>query len=105
MQSSQIYNQILKDCFWDYDFTSSDIDNMVKNNGKREMTFLFAKILENSTQMLNSMNIFDKNSLKTLIEAYRVPTFNHDYISRRLNILEYYFLDKPLTINELRWTA
>jgi len=105
MQSSQMYNQILKDCFWDYNFTSSDIDNMAKNNNKREMTFLFGKILENSTQMLNSMEIFDKNSLKTLIEEYKVPTFNHDYISRRLNILEYYFLDKPLTINELRWTA
>lgn len=105
MQSSQMYNQILKDCFWDYSFTSSDIDNMAKNNDKREMTFLFGKILQNSTKMLNSMDIFDKNSLKTLIEEYKVPTFNHDYISRRLNILEYYFLDKPLTINELRWTA
>lgn len=105
MQSSQKYNQILKDCFWEYHFTSSDIENMAKSNDKREMKFLFDKILENSTQMLKSMKIFDKNSLKTLIEEYRAPTFNHDYISRRLNILEYYFLDKPLTINELKWIA
>jgi len=59
MQLSQIYHQILKDCFWDYDFTSSDIENMVKNNDEREIKFLFGKILENSTQMLKSMEIFD----------------------------------------------
>lgn len=105
MQLSQIYNQILKECFWEYHFTSSDIDNMAKNSNKREMKFLFAKILESSTKMLQSMEIFDRKSLKKLIEEYKVPTFNHDYISRRLKILEYYYLDKPLTINELKWTA
>jgi len=105
MQSSQKYNQILKECFWEYNFTSSDIENMAKSNDKREMKFLFGKILENSTKMLGSLEVFDQHSLKTLIKEYGVPTFNRDYISRRLNILEYYFLDKPLTINELKWIA
>lgn len=40
--------------------------------------------------------------LNQLILDYNVSTFNHNYISHRNNILEYYFLGKPL-IDELKW--
>ena len=104
MQKEQIKN-ILKECFWEYNFNENDIMSLAKSQDRQEQMFLFTKILENAKELLKSMKIFDKNDLKRLIVSYTLPTFKHDYMLRRLNILEYYFLDKPLTINELKWVA
>ncbi|MEA1953842.1 MAG: hypothetical protein U9O24_05580 [Campylobacterota bacterium] len=105
MSTSINYNQIIKDCLWEYTMSKDEISDLANSSDFREQQFLFAKILENSTQLFNSMEIFDKDSLERLIVAYRVPTFNRDYMARRKNMLEYYFLDKPLTVNELKWIA
>jgi len=96
---------ILKECFWEYNFTEEDIISIAKSQNRQEQMFLFTKILENATELIKSMKIFDKNDLEYLIESYNLPTFKRDYMARRLNIIEYYFLDKPLTINELKWVA
>jgi len=104
MQKQQIKN-ILKDCFWEYNFNENDIISLAKSQNRQEQMFLFTKILENAKELLKSMKIFDKSDLKRLIESYTLPSFKHDYMARRLNIVEYFFLDKPLTINELKWVA
>jgi len=104
MQKQQIKN-ILKDCFWEYNFNENDIISLAKSQNRQEQMFLFTKILENAKELLKSMKIFDESDLKRLIESYTLPSFKHDYMARRLNIVEYYFLDKPLTINELKWVA
>jgi hypothetical protein len=104
MQKEQI-NNILKDCFWEYNFNENDIILLAKSKDKQEQIFLFSKILENAKELLKSMKIFDTEDLKSLIESYTLPTFKHEYMARRLNIVEYYFLDTPLTINELKWVA
>ena len=104
MQKQQIKN-ILKDCFWEYNFNEQDIISLAKSKDKQEQMFLFSKILENSKELLKSMKIFNKNDLERLIESYRVPTFKYEYMARRFNIVEYYFLDKPLIINELKWVG
>ncbi len=96
---------IIKECFWEYNFTEDDIIALAKSQNRQEQMFLFTKILENAIELIKSMKIFDKNDLEYLIESYTLPTFKRDYIARRLNIIEYYFLDKPLTINELKWVA
>ena len=96
---------ILKDCFWEYNFTEDDIISLAKSQNQQEQMFLFTKILENATELIKSMKIFDKEDLENLIESYTLPTFKYDYMARRLNIIEYYFLDRPLTINELKWIA
>ncbi len=97
--------EIIKECFWEYNFTENEILLLAKSENEKERAFLFSKILANSKQLLKSMKVFDKDVLKQLIESYSVPSFNHDYMARRINMLEYYFLNKPLTINELKWTA
>jgi len=51
------------------------------------------------------MKIFDRKDLQVLIESYTLPTFKRAYMARRLNIVEYYFLGKPPTIDELKWVA
>lgn len=99
------YNQIIKDCFWEYSMSSDDIVALAKSDDLKEQEFLFEKLLLNSTRLFKSMEIFDRESLSHLISMYAVPKFNHDFIARRKNMLEYYFLDKPLTVNELKWTA
>ena len=104
MQKKQIKN-IIKDCFWEYHFTEDDIISLAKSQDRQEQIFLFSKILENAKELLKSMKIFDKKDLESLIESYTLPTFKRDYMARRLNIIEYYFLDRPLTINELKWVA
>jgi len=104
MQKQQIKN-ILKDCFWEYNFNENDIILLAKSQDRQEQMFLFTKILENAKELLKSMKIFDESDLKRLIESYTLPSFKHDYMARRLNIVEYFFLDKPLTINELKWVA
>jgi len=102
---SKIIGNILKECFWEYSFNIDDIQALAKSQDKQEQMFLFSKILGNAKELFKSMDIFEKNDLKTLIESYKIPTFNRDYMARRINMLEYYFLDKPLTINELKWVA
>ena len=101
----EVIKNILKDCFWEYNFSENDIISLANSSNKQEQLFLFSKILENAKELLKSMKIFDENNLKSLIEAYKIPMFKYEYMSRRINILEYYFLNKELTINELKWIA
>jgi len=100
-----IYKQILKDCFWEYDFTIEDIKRLAKSSKRGEREFLFQKILLNSTSLIQSMKIFDREILIEMIRDYKIPKFNQDYIKKRKNMLEIYFLDMPPTANEFKWIA
>ncbi len=99
------YERILKDCFWDYNFTAKEIKKMASSEDTRERSFLFQKILLNSTSLFNDLKIFKKEDLKLLLENYEVPAFNHYYIFKRKNIAQVYFLGKPLLVNELKWVV
>ena len=104
MRKEQIEN-IIRDCFWEYHFSQEDILSLARSTNRQEQMFLFAKILENAKELLKSMKIFNQKDLEVLIDAYTLPTFKQEYMARRLNIVEYYFLGKPLAINELKWVA
>jgi hypothetical protein len=97
--------QIIKDCFWEYDFSKKDIYSMANGNDMKAKVFLFSKILANATDMIKSMKIFSKDDLGKLVESYEAPSFNNDFLKRRLNMLEFYFLGKELTVTELKWVA
>jgi len=105
MLTSDSLKRVLKECFWDMKLTSDDMLNIAEGDDWANKKFLFRKILLNSTRMLTDLKIFNQADLKSLIETFSVPTFNHDYIFRRHNIAEVYFLDKPLLIDELKWVA
>ena len=96
---------LIKACFWEYDFTIDDIKKMASGNNEKEKEFLFDKIINNSTDLLNDLEIFNKHDLKMLLEQFVIPEFNSAFLQRRKNIAEYYFFDKPLTIEELKWIA
>jgi len=99
------YDRLIKECFWEYNFTPDEIDKLIHSDNINEQLFVFEKILANSTDLLNDMELFDLKDLETLVEKYVVPTFNYAYLARRKNIVEYYFFDKPLEIEELKWVA
>ncbi|MBN2894471.1 MAG: hypothetical protein JXK05_01080 [Campylobacterales bacterium] len=97
--------RIRKDCFWDLDISSEEINAMLNSDDHKKMTMLFEKILLNSTALFHDLELFDQKKLETLLENYKVPQFNGAYAFRRKNMAEVYFFDKPLLIDELKWTA
>ena len=99
------YERIQKDCFWDVSMSKNDIDDILTQVDPQKKAFLYQKILLNSTQLFKDISIFSIEEISKLTEDFKVPKFNHDYIFRRKNLVEVYFLDKPLLIDELKWVA
>ena len=97
------YQQLLNDCFWEYNFSPEEIDMIIKSEDFQKNRFLFAKILANSTQLLKDLKLFPKERLLSLLESYIVPRFNHEFLARRKNIVEFHFFRQPLNIEELKW--
>ena len=103
MKKETDFNRIIKECFWDLNMSPEDIRNILSGSDLRSKAFLFEKILANSTRLLSDLQLFDKNTLKTMLENYKPGQFNHDYLFRRKNIAQVFFFDKPLLIDELKW--
>ncbi len=99
------YERMIKDCFWEYNFTFEEIQKLSQSDNAHEKEFLFEKILLNSTNLFADLKIFDSKILADLINNYKVPSFNSAHAFKRKNLAEVYFLNKPLTINELKWIA
>lgn len=102
---SEIYSQILKDCFWEYNFNKEKIHKLSTSKEFSEKKFLFEKILLNSTEFLRALEIFNSEDLIVLIEDFKIPEFNYEFIFKRKNLVEVFYLDKPLLIKELQWTV
>lgn len=97
--------RINKECFWEYSFSDKEILNFSKSDDFREKKFLFEKILLNSTEVLQDLEILKKNDIETLLKEFNIPAFNNDYIFKRKNIADVYFLDKELLVDELKWAV
>ena len=97
------FNRIIKECFWDLNISAEDIRNILSAPDNRSKSFLFEKILANSTKLLSDLQLFDKITLKTMLEEYKPGQFNHDYLFKRKNIAQVFFFDEPLLIDELKW--
>lgn len=96
-------NRLKKDCFWDSGFSVKDIERIAKSGGLKEKLYLFEKILLNSTNLFGDLNIFPKEDIEKLLSIYKIPGFKKEYIEKRKNLIEAYFFDKPLTVEELKW--
>ena len=103
--SKMNYKRIKRDCFWDLNITEDDIKDIAAGKDRRKKQMLFEKILLNSTVLFADMQIFDKDELADLLQNYQLPRFNQEYAFRRKNMIEVYFFDKPLLIDELKWVA
>ncbi len=99
------YQRIIKECFWDMKMEVKDIDTIVNSSDMSKKIFLFEKLLLNSTQMFQDLLLFKKDELEKLLENFKIPRFNKEYIAKRKNMVEVYFFDKPLEVDELKWIA
>ncbi len=99
------YAKIANECFWEYHFSAEEIGRLFKSSDQGEKQFIFEKILLNSHEPFKDMALFDKEDLRKMLESYVPPAFNGEYIQRRKNIIEYYFFNTPLEIDELKWSA
>ena len=103
------YERIIRQCFWDSRISKEDITRILSGcdsgDDFRKKKQLFERILLNSSRYLLDLQLFDRDELYTLLEEYRVPEFNRDYVFRRKNIAEVFFFDKELQMGELQWTA
>ena len=99
----EIIEQIIKECFWDYNFEINDIIKIAKSGSFNEKMFLFQKILSNSSDVLRALRIFSKEDLKKLFNKYKVPQFNKDYLKKRRDIAESVLFNKEIHINGLDW--
>ena len=99
------YERLIKECFWDYNFKDEDIERLLHSSDFQDKQFLYEKILINSTNLLGDMQLFNKEDLKKLTDTYQIPSFNQEYIHKRHNIIQYFFFDEPLEIDELKWVA
>ncbi len=60
------YKRIKKDCFWEYNFSDDEILEFSTSDNARVKSFLFQKILLNSTNLFSDLKIFDKKTLQEL---------------------------------------
>lgn len=94
---------INRDCFWEYDFSDSDIIQMARQGDDRQKIFLFNKIIENAPDVLKSLAIFRPEDQRKLLIQYRVPAFKKDFLERCHKILKYLVAHQEVDIPELQW--
>ncbi|NWF67284.1 MAG: hypothetical protein HXX81_07455 [Campylobacterales bacterium] len=85
------FERVKKECFWDLDISDNDILDILRGDDFRKKGFLFEKILSNSTKLFEDLRMFSESELKILLENFKIPSFNGDYLFKRKNFAEVYF--------------
>ncbi|MEW6518589.1 MAG: hypothetical protein AB1461_04175 [Thermodesulfobacteriota bacterium] len=102
-QLTVIADKINRECLWEYNFTNAEIIELAQHGNTREKFFLFAKIMENATDVLKSLNIFSPEDQREMVLKYRVPKFNCNFLDRRHKIIKFFVTKQNVDIPELRW--
>jgi hypothetical protein len=103
MKDKELYERIIKESFWDYNFTVYEIKEICQSNNLKNKKFVFEKILKNSTEILIDITIFTENDIIKLLKEFKPPKFNYDFINRRFKILKRLILKEEVEIMELSW--
>lgn len=98
-------DRIRRECFWETTVAPEDILRMARAGNREEKKYIFEKILLNSSNLLDDISIFDLVDLKELLENYKLPEFNREHAAKRKNLVEVFFFDKDLVIEELLWVT
>ena len=97
-----VTQQIIKECYWDSNMTSQDLENIVVSKDQRELEKLFSKIIYNSKDKLNALQLFSQEQLKYLFSNFQV-TYNKKYIEKHILVLRVLLLDEKHEIKGLEW--
>ena len=96
------YEKIMKDCFWDYNYTEDDLKQIIVNADDREIKKLFSKIVYNATDKLQALQLFSQDQLKECFSAFKV-TYNKKYILKHVLVLKSLLLNETHYIKGLEW--
>ncbi len=96
------YDRILKDCFWDSNITAEKLQQIVLSDDTREKQKLFSKIIYNSSDKLQALQLFSHQQLKDFFEQFQA-TYNKKYINKHILILRSLLLDETHYIKGLQW--
>ena len=102
INTDKVIDDIIKDCYWDYNIDSSDIKRILSSGGEREKKKLFEKIIYNSKDKLSALALFDSRMLKKFFSDLSV-TYNHKYIERHIQVLKALLLGEKNYIKGLEW--
>ena len=79
-----ILKKVIKDCYWDYNISTNDLNNRINGDNKREIQKIFEKIIYNSSDKARTLKeLFDKKELIELFNKFK-PTYNEKYINRKV---------------------
>ncbi|SLM28191.1 hypothetical protein MTBBW1_1270041 [Desulfamplus magnetovallimortis] len=105
MNETNILNTVIKECFWDYDYTTKDIENIIYGNQKDEKLYLLKKIILNSSDFFRvAKRLFKENDLKELLEKIPYGCFKHEFQNTRVAALRNHYLGETNAPERLRWT-
>lgn len=96
------YRKIIKDCFWDYDMTESDIKNILASDNKQQQKKLFDKIIYNSNDKISDLMLFDKKVVEEFLNSF-TPSYNKKYINKHLLVLKALILNEGVEMQSLKW--
>ncbi len=96
------YKNIIKDCFWDSNIDEDELMKIVKNNNKREMKKLFSKIIYNSKDKIQALQLFTREQHEDFFSDFEV-TYNKKYINKHVTLLKFLLLDEKQYIKGLDW--
>jgi len=94
--------RIRKECFWDYNITSKDIEKIFHSGSKYEKKKLFDKIFFNSKDKISDLSLF---TTKELREFFIDLNLNYcaKYIIRHILILKFLFFNEKVDVKGLEW--
>jgi len=99
-----IITGIIKDCYWDYDVTEKDIQDISESDNFRLKQKLFAKIMYNSTDRLKALRIFNQEDLKKLFTSFSPsPGHKEKFINKHILVLRNILLNEKNKVEGLQW--
>jgi len=98
----KVIANIVKECYWDSNMSSPDIEKILESDNRREMLKVFTKIIYNSKDKLLSLKLFSNKILEEFFKDFKV-TYNEKYITKHILILKALLLNEKSHIKSLEW--
>jgi len=99
-----IISSIKRDCYWDYNVTEKEIQEISESDNFRLKQKLFAKIMYNSTDRLKALQIFKHEDLNKLFNSFSPsPGYKEKYINKHILVLRNILLNEKNKVEGLQW--
>ena len=96
------FQKIKQECFWDYDISEDKLLQTLHSEDKRVRQKLFTKILYNSSDKLNDLEIFHPQDLQDFFDAINIK-YQSRYMQKHILVLRSLLLGEKHDIKGLQW--